>query len=572
MNWHTLRSRLVSYIIITLSLSPSLSHAQNGMQTSTTADPAVSPQALKRMGFVEEGSPIGSDDYVQLMVAVVVPRDGNTIKLNKCPKKGHLWNISFDGLVEGDKTTTLGMTISGPVIPASTYAPITMTTKPKWIIGGSSCVVEIDPIQYRSPLFGVRRYETQAFKVEPVYSRSSAMSEQIRADVSKLALGIATVSGVSALSAGPYLSTLDTGLKSLGFDNKERISHYFPIRSGVASKPEIWEIPDALTSPKGKGPPLSAFIVAQLIPVATAISKPNHVASWRPGTVLNAPYRTSASMAPGSDTLSAYLYSIAGKEIDDYNSAPPAAADQACKALANKVDAVGLSEHDSSLAMWAISRSRVDRGFSTEQQVDALSCMRDRWDALKLAGIEKSIPSTPISSPDTEQMKRASYIDDDLATFFVTESWDVRKTLATRLFAYPTAYTDTNKRMMLESTTLEGREGWAANAFGRDRPLLTKLGCYAYFEGTKTHPFAELAGQSIMVAFGELPSPQVDGPRQEVMLQLNFAPTPLGERARLNGVILHENVSEDVRLDVLSRYSQLNRCNSGYRPKLLFGS
>ncbi len=524
---------------------------------------------LSSLGFVAAGTVIEGGEYAQLLVRVIVPEHGDTIELDNCPGKGKLWNLDLRNITRGDTTTTLGVKIEGPQIPAVSYTPVIVTGKAKKFFS-HRCSVMIDPFVYSSPLFHVRRYETQSFKVVPTYAASQEMAKSVREDLGKLFGALTLVAGVPAGSAAPYLATVDYGLEGLGTDDQDTVIKYFPIQSGPVPAPQKWVVPNVLLAPDGKSATMSAVLVAQLVPVKALIAAPVAPASWRATAVLATPFRASLPTPAGSGSLEQYLYSIAGREIEEFTSATPQASNVACMAVSRRIDEIGLSERDAALTLWALAKRRVDKGFAKDAEVDSLPCMGDRWDVLAAAGVKKASEEKVTAAPNKRQMKGTTDIDDALAVFFRTAAWQERRRLATQLFQYPVAYSDSAGAMMPESTSIDGRDSWAANAFDRDLPLLSRFGCYVYFEGAAAHPFADLAGRSVMVGFGELPA-STDRAAGEVAVRLSFAPVSQGEDPRIDSVSVQDHVSPELRDAALHALANGRQCPSGYQPKLLFG-
>ena len=548
------------------ALLPSCVLAQNSVHL--TPKVLAPDQSIDRLGFARDGTRLNDDGYAQLLVGIVVPSHLDIIELNNCPREEHLWNIDLRNLTLGDTTATLGVRIEGPVVPAVNYTPVVITGRAKRFTG-RRCDVQIDPFLYRSPLFSVRKYENVSFKVTPTYTHSREMAPSVRQDMDQLFGALALVAGVPAVGAAPYLSTLNEGLESLGSDGRDSIAHYFPVRSGPVIAPQKWIVPATLTSPDGKQSNGSVMVVAQLVPVASALPKPSAVPQWRPGLVLNSPYRFEKPIAGGNDTLSAYLYSVAGREIDTYSSATRAEANVACTALARRVDEMGLSERDSALTLWAIAKRRAENGLSSEAEVDNLSCLRDRWDMLSALGIARVDAPKSGAAPTVRQMKGSVDVDEALALFFRSPTWEGRKRYAATLFSYPVGLNDPDHRMMREATVLESRDTWVANAFERDQPLLAKVGCYVFFDGNAAHPVSEATGQSVMLAFGERPA-EASSTAGELVLRMTFAPTTPNEDPRINQISVLNAISDDVRAAALQALGPGQQCRSGYRPRLLF--
>jgi hypothetical protein len=533
-------------------------------------DPASVPQAaLADLGFSDVTEKIGIDDYVQLRVALYVP--GDSIVLDYCPK-GSIWGVDFDNLTKGDTVANVGVAIDAPSLPPIGLRPILFSRKSAGFLGWArDCELTADAIQYRSPLYYVHRNAGLEFAVSPSLTTASGLSPQIRATLKTAAKATMALSGVPAATAAPYLGVLDKGLEG-SIENRQQFTKHLFIASEQVRKPIVWTAGNVLEHGKG-GRNLDMVLVAQLVPMPAIVQRPDDNGEWQPSYVLNSAFNVGANdIPPGDRTLGGHVSRIATKELMEFSeAASEEAANIACNAVASRVESIGLSDRDAALTIWALAHRRSELGKATTAEVDEMRCLASRWPALSAAGITRRPPTPSLEPPTLRQMKSTAEIDDQLAMFFRSSSWVEQRRYGEALFNYPLEYSDPASVVMRESTAVENVNGWLVNEFERDRPLLARVGCYAYFEAPSAELPAKARGESTMMAIGEVEGSPPEMTRREVLIRMSFSPTAKDVDPRISKVAVETEVPAGARASMLQALGSNSTCRSGYQPKLLFG-
>ncbi|WP_034158039.1 hypothetical protein [Sphingomonas sp. ERG5] len=542
--------------------------------SAQSAGQSLSQDDLTALGFKPTTEQISADSYVQLRVAAYIPNSLNQVTLDRCPKD-QLWGFNLKKIARGDTHQTLGLRIDLPNAPSVTLDPLDFSRKSGGLFQADSCTLTVDAVRYRSPLYFVRRSPNRQFVVSPTLASSNALSQSVRSGLQSVVGLLTSVSGVPAVAAAPYLATIKTTLDGADVSSDQTFVSRFEIEPGPVEKEFRWVIPGAITGVGRNAAALDIVLIAQVVPVATIIPAPTGNV-WTTGTVLN-----SAFNFAGTDdaTLGSYLTSYASTEIINYTNANSAeAAELACGSLAQKIDTVGLSDRDGALALWAQVQRRVSLGKAERAEVDNMACMETAWASLAPLGIART-PKTPppppppvTRAPTVMQMKAATDIDQVLPLTFTSAAWSDQKPYAQRLFAYPLTLNDASALMTRGSGTITSVDGWLINEFDRDRPLLNKIGCFAYFDiaADKTGYAAGQGSRSLVLAVGELGGGTNKG--KEVALQLSFGAVTTDGGAQVEQIDVLPDLSTAARSAMRLATGSSSQCRSGYAPNLLFGS
>lgn len=530
-------------------------------------------QAWDELGFQQAGTVIGTDDYVQLRMVVYVAGQGNSVKLDKCPE-AKLWDFDLKGLFRGNSTLQLGVQVVAPVIPISTFIPLKVERESAGF--KKRCSVVLDVMRYRSPRYLARMYPNAQFNIHPTYTTTKLLDPVVQAALEKLSEAVVEASGVPAASAKIFLEPLSRGVPSTPVTNDVEVIRNLEIEPGKVRAPVEWVIPgDVLSAGKGQ-PPLTVVLAAQLVAIAYIIPPPPAGSPWQASSILGTAYKVPGVAVVGDGTLRSYLSTVANSEIERYMSANTTLeANAHCAAMASKIDALGLSNRDAALTLWALAKRRVEGGKSTDAEVDNMSCLKSRWDVLARVDLKPTPlipPAKPGVPPSSRQMKVTMEVDDSAQAFFTSANWDERRRMAPALFQYPVAYSDPAALAMRGSASMESHDSWLVNSYDRtgETPVLAKFGCYTYFEGSAAHPFTEFAGQSVMLSFGETPA-HGDQAAREVVVLMSFVPTVEGKDPHIDSVNVQDSISDETRAAARKIWGQSTHCRSGYRPRLLFG-
>ncbi len=516
--------------------------------SAQSAGQSLSQDDLTALGFKPTTEQISADSYVQLRVAAYIPNSLNQVTLDRCPKD-QLWGFNLKKIARGDTHQTLGLRIDLPNAPSVTLDPLDFSRKSGGLFQADSCTLTVDAVRYRSPLYFVRRSPNRQFVVSPTLASSNALSQSVRSGLQSVVGLLTSVSGVPAVAAAPYLTTIKTTLDGADVSSDQTFVSRFEIEQGPVEKEFRWVIPGAITGVGRNAAALDIVLIAQVVPVATIIPAPTGNV-WTTGTVLNSAF--------------------------NFNSAE--AAELACGSLAQKIDTVGLSDRDGALALWAQVQRRVSLGKAERAEVDNMACMETAWASLAPLGIART-PKTPppppppvTRAPTVMQMKAATDIDQVLPLTFTSAAWSDQKPYAQRLFAYPLTLNDASALMTRGSGTITSVDGWLINEFDRDRPLLNKIGCFAYFDiaADKTGYAAGQGSRSLVLAVGELGGGTNKG--KEVALQLSFGAVTTDGGAQVEQIDVLPDLSTAARSAMRLATGSSSQCRSGYAPNLLFGS
>jgi hypothetical protein len=526
--------------------------------------------AQQRLGTVSPSNAetITPDGYVRLEVQVGLTGSRGPTQFNSCPRE-KLWDLNVTDLLEGAKQVSLGITLSGPLVPQLVMTPVSIQRTRSGPFGmGRRCEVSVDLIRYASPAVSVRRHTGASFTVSPTYTQTNTVNPGVITTVNAAAGLAARLGGVPAETAQPFQATLQSMLSAVSVGHRETVTRHLLIQSGPAPGGDefSWVAHDAFPS-RGGNAAADLVIRARLVPIASLVEVPQASGDgrrlWTPTLVLSSSF--GAGLTPGlnpAGTLLGYIEGVAGTELNNYRTAAnSSAAAVACDSLKGKIDAIGLSTGDAALVMWALTHDRPPRGV-TPLDIDNMNCLRDAWERVPAEVLAsktpQALPQPAQVPPTTRQMQAVTQIDDAFARFFVTPTWQDRRRYAETLFAYPATYSDPRGLVLPGSTTLSNPDQWLA-LHTAETPYLEKVGCYTYVPATRGAADA----RSVMYAIGDLV-----GAGREVLLTAVFANGAGEADAKIVSLSVSEVISDEQRAVI--RANRANQCASGYAPAVIF--
>lgn len=546
---------------------------QQHLTSPQAANRIVSAEELKRLGFYTTTQAIKNGEYARLLVVPYVVGEGNDISA-RCLQDS-MWGFDLRSLLRPDSKTELGVRIDSPLIPSAVLAPLTLT---KTRSSRRNCFISTNRTSYVSPLYIVNENRVDSFTITAFLSVSNRLSDDTRNLINAFAGAVAFVSGVPAAAAAPYLNTIGRRVETASVSTRSEDIFPFKITPGAVQEPMIVWGNNLVLVNEGRNnvrpETIRVVLIAQLVPVSSIFGNisatgqaPTAATEWRPNRILRTSFIASSIDSTSGGTLGEYLNTIASSEIQTYIGArSPEAVNLACRAMIAKIEAhAGLSQMDVALASWALAKQRVVNGTSNDGDIDNLSCLSAFDSEFRSAGITKVLP-TPLP-PSIARMKSATYVGDAVKRFFTIHGWNEKRFSGEELFKYPVSYSDASSSMMRGNATIHSVDSWLANARERDVPFLQRIDCYVYFDGNKPHPLAELAGKSVMIAFGDIPSES--GRPAEVALQMIFSPVNDDEAATISSVSVLTRVNPEMRDAVLRLIESEHSCLSGYRSGLL---
>ncbi|MFO6430284.1 hypothetical protein ACLBKT_09395 [Erythrobacter sp. W302b] len=539
-------------------------NAQNAASVSTDAPLAAN---------IERGG------YVRLEVTLTTTATDKVMIFNSaCPKQS-LWGIDLKELLSGSNNVTMGVSITSPGMGALEFTPLSIDRKSSGFLGSNkTCDVMIDQMRYLSPAFYVRSYEQQQFTVAPTYKQTTSANPGLSATIDT-ALSIALkLAAVPAEIAAPYQGQVKNVLGQMSVSNNERFSKHPIIRPGpVPADAEFQWRTNGLFTAKDKSTPLDVILTARLIPVATLIPDPPAASGgspvWDVSDVLSSPF--AANLSPGVNpggTLGSYISSTAATDIANFRkAATKSEASNSCDPILARVQAMGLSDRDEGLLMWAITHDRPPAAVDSFD-IDNLSCLRDAWrfaptEVVATRDTTEPAPPTPkpVVTPGVpatvKQMKAATQIDDSFAIFFKTTVWKERRKIAAGLFRYPVQYTDAGGLIFDSSSALDNVDQWLA-LHTDATPVVERIGCYTYVAA------ADPAGKSVMYAVADM---MPGKSATQALLTITFANVPSTEDAKIEAIDVTPSISADQKAKIQTANGA--KCSaSGYKPELVFGS
>jgi hypothetical protein len=534
--------------------------------------PAWTPELLKTLGMQPAGTAIDPEGYEQLVVSLYLPGNSPTnVVLDKCPRQAFL-GFDLGKLLKPDRLTSVGVNVDSPLVPQVDLHPIRVESRKKGFFG-HDCDISVDVMRYRSPLYYVRKNDGKSFTVATSVATTKSAGDALGTAMNKLLKALTGVAGVPAAVAQPILGAVDKAIVGATLTDKQKFILHFPIGDDAVVEPMSWTIPGAMLGRNGedKG---DIVVAAQVVPVPPLVAAPAQGVAWTAGRVLGSAFQLPPLPdVPSNDTLGGYLSSrFHAEELAYANANVAEAANTACVALASRIDSTGLSDRDAALALWAMTRQRIDLGKAKVGDVDAMACLASRWPMLLLAGVPKGDPPPPDAAyPTVAQMKTVTDVDEALLTFFKTAAnWKERKSAAEQLFHYPLAVSDAAAALLHDTTGVENTNGWL-EVIDKDKPLLAPFGCYAYFDKTATHPFATARARSFMLAIGQVAATDPATPPREVAVMLDFAATSGGKDSRVEALTVLTALTDEAKAAMYERLGSTTTCKSGYQPRLLFG-
>jgi len=512
---------------------------------------------------------IETSGYVRLEVTLTTSAASKEVTFNQaCPERS-LWGISLKELLAGQEHVTLGVSISAPGVSAIEFKPLAIDKKSSGLFGTNrQCSIVLDEMRYLSPVYYVRRYENQQFTVAPIYKKADAANPGLADTINAATAFALKLSGVPAETAAPYQDQLKTILGNVSVSATETFPKHPVIKPGPVPGDDMfqWRTNGIF---KVSGKPVDVILTARLIPVTSLISDPtpgpDGKVRWEVSDVLNSPF--AANLAPGANpggTIGSYLTSTAAYDLANFGKATTKGeASNACDPLLPRVRAMGLSDRDEALLLWAVTHDRPPSALSP-YELDHLNCLDAAWRNLPAeisAGriVAQDPPPATLTPPGLKQMKAATQVDDAFAIFFKTTVWAERRQVAAALFGYPAQYDDPAGLLFDATAKLDNADQWLALHIAAT-PVADRIGCYAYV------PAADASGQSVMYAVADTVAGR-NAP--QAVLTVTFANVEAGADAKIAAIDVSSTVSAAQKAAITGANGSI--CSSGYKPALIFG-
>jgi len=363
-------------------------------------------------------------EYVRLEVSLKLGSGGPMHFLSSCPKSG-VWAVDLKSMFGSSDHAVLGTAISGPQVPKMVLTPLTVDRKATGFLGlGRSCEVDLDQIRYASPVLSVGRHHGEQFSVAPSFSETRAANPAI-GDTVKTAIGIATrLAGVPAEAAAPYQREVLDLLSAVRVESKETLGKALVIETGPvpADSENQWIVPGLFRN-RQTGRPEDLVLTARLVPIPTLMPTPPPGPAGSPGWSVS--YILASRFDPdpsssGAGSFGSYAGSKLASSISDLaQSQSVEAAGNACNALKQQVDDLGLSNRDVVLVMWALTHRFTPRAPLTAGQLDHLGCLEDTWAFAppEVAALRRAdVPPLPdAAAPSIREMRVAAELGDAFA-------------------------------------------------------------------------------------------------------------------------------------------------------------
>jgi len=282
-----------------------------------------------------------------------------------------------------------------------------------------------------------------------------------------------------------------------------------------------------------------------------------------PAGVLRAPLLTQA---PGGvlqtlGNLPAYASPSTG-DLTAFNAADTAAeADNPCRNLGGLMSERQVSAFDQSLVLWALARTHPKLGEAVIEgkNLDQTSCLRSRRADLARVGIElrPSVAHVTQRPPTLADMRGAIELDNAFWRFFTQGNSLQWSRMGDRLFMAEPQLNDPDRTVFTERPP-EKLSEWRFFARSGEGPMLSRVGCYAYFPASsETAPVSEFWA----IGAGE----------REVAMRGVFANVPEGEPAKLAELRFLSTLTRDEVDKIQARRGRVACGDDGdWRPALLF--
>jgi hypothetical protein len=513
--------------------------------------------------------------YVRLEVTLTTTVDDKTITFSDaCPKQS-LWGIDLKSLLSGSKNVTLGVSIASPGLDAIEFTPVAIDKKRSGLLGLSkSCNVMIDQMRYLSPAYFVRSYENQQFSVAPTFTQVNGVNPGLAATIDTALSIAAQLASVPVETAKPFQASVKSALGQVAVSGNEKLPKRPLIKLGpVPADTDFQWQTKGLFTVKDAEKPLDVVLTARLIPVATLIPDPAPDAAgqvkWSVSDVLSSPFAANlAPVAIPGGTLRSYVSTVSNTDLANFHiSATKTEASNSCDPILTRIRAMGLSDRDAALLIWAVVHDRAPAAVSTFD-IDHLDCLKDAWQYAPTSVVASRVTAPPVAKPvatpgrptTVKRMKATTQVDDAFAIFFRTSIWTERRKVGTALFHYPAQYKDTGSLLFDATSDLENVDQWLA-IHTAATPIADRIGCYTYV------PAADASGKSLMYAVAEMVAEKAS---PQALLLVTFANVADGDDAQIESIEVTASVSDEQKGKILAANGSL--CSSGYKPALVFGN
>lgn len=506
---------------------------------------------------------IGGDQYAQLTVTLTITSTSNNqvapkLSLNDCPKEGGGWDLDTGDFFSGDREATIGVQIVSPDGSTQVLNPVDLVVTRSLL--SSKCSINIDHIEYNSPLWYVRTANGSQFHVTGISTTSKSIDPTTLDQVAQFLTAVAPLAGVPA----PAVQVGVNAAKNIpvGTATKNTDGLYLAVTAG-AHPIKTWTVTDVLPEKN-----YDVVLTAKLSSVDTVIPAPG--GSWddksTPGDVLRANFPVAGNLPGGpAQPLGNYINSFATAELLQFNNAnSPATAALACNNLKRKIDNIRLSDSDEALVMWALIKNHNEIPDGSTADLLSVRCLEGL--ERKLPQVLRSVP-TPKRPASAVEMASKAERADLLLHFFVDATWNEREDYGNDLFHFPAVLNDAEV-LLGGNKSLEGMDSWQVYLSDKDKPILKKIGCYAYVANDGANWVSKLGADSVMLAIGQTPS------GKEVALTFAFTQAQPDGDTSIERIDVSDNLSASAKTVLVKAYAKgfCGRAGNPFKPALLFGN
>jgi len=503
--------------------------------------------------------------YARMRVQVQFDQGDADIQMDQCPS-GTIFNdkITFKKLMKSSSVLNLGFSVVTPSGTKFEATPVAISIEKK--ITGNKCHIRLNQVTYLSPLVSISGGPASTFSVTPTIYKRDKPEENLIAGAAGLVQAAANAAGAPEAIAKAAGAGISNTLSGAGSNQSGEYGVDFPLNPAAGAKSErTWEADIELNGDLKK-----IVIRASLENVASVFKPsdsrliPNSFLNTSPSTLLGTKLITDAA---GDKVGLWVITNTAGDAYGQFTSKSNAAdAATYCQTIyQNLTNKAGLSPLDSALLVWSIARNHPilgGQGIKTKN-IEQLPCVRDQEKILNNVGVTLLQIQPEIVKIPADKGRMVAAAEGEaasLASFFNSTSDVDRTDVAKRIFSDKPQFTDPTTVIFTHSgRMLDNNSDWRFVIADVTKPLVSKIGCYAYFPGAT-------GGDSLMWAIIASPN------GKEQAARITFEPVASSdEAARIARLDISSTLSSSDR-NAIQTKRQSAACgpDRNWKPDLLF--
>lgn len=536
--------RTLCALLLGASALPSTSYAAQGEVAAEQQTPVDSSDSFT----------FDADSYSRLRVQVEFSGAAEqAFAAEVCPS-ADVMGVSLLDLVKGDRTAAITLTIGAPQIQNAELNVYNVQIDRKFL--GTDCTASFRKIDFKSPLYLGAQYNGTTLSITPKLVVAKKPTQLFAQSLDGL---INVANALSPLPA-PFLNAKDKVIeRTTGqLSSTQQISVETQLNLGPDGRHvETWSIPGDADQ---NVPDIT--IVAFLEEVKSYFEKPG--GGWDAATILSRNFPSGSIFS--YTNFGEFVANLGSSYTDMVAASDVAVFDVACRNLQTSIAKQGFSPMDRSLVLWATTQTKPN--LRNDARIDHTQCLGTTFAELKKFETTKDITARPLVIPETTQraneaqMRAAAEFDSRLWVFMTTDRWDIRRTASERMFSWPLVYKDHAEAAILtsDSENLSNPDQWQTKHQGGSTTFASRVGCYAFVEGSET-------SDSYMLALVDMGSADA---AKEAVVRLTFGEVPpTAAAAPVSQFDIYDPADQSAQIDILKQLHGSSCGGGSWRPKSL---